>query len=98
MDDDETCPPEVLEKKWQYRVAHLESVIKQQFQLSYFGTVSYEASQDMPIHEREYLFNLLKEQKESETKARETAIREAKIKRESSGSGARRTRSHRPRR
>lgn len=54
--------------------------MKQQFQLAYFGKVTYEESQDMPIHEREYMFGLLLEQKDAEVKAREEAIKQAEAK------------------
>lgn len=76
--DNEDDPDEVVMEKWRYRVAHWEAIVKQQFQLSYYGTVSYEISEGMPIHEREYLFGLLKEQKESENKARDEAMKAAK--------------------
>lgn len=63
-----------------YRSKHWEDVVKQQFQLAYFGKVSYEESQDMPIHEREFMFSLLLEQKEDERKAHEEAIKNAEAK------------------
>jgi hypothetical protein len=34
----------------------------------------------MPIHEREYMFGLLLEQKDAEVKAREEAIKQAEAK------------------
>lgn len=76
----ETDSPEDVMRKWHYRSKHWEDVVKQQFQLAYFGKVSYEESQEMPIHEREYMFGLLVEQKEAERKAHEQAMKEAAAK------------------
>ena len=78
--NNEDDSPEDIARKWQYRSKHWEDVVKQQFQLAYFGKVTYEESQDMPIHEREYMFGLLLEQKDAEVKAREEAIKQAESK------------------
>jgi hypothetical protein len=42
--------------------------------------VSYEESQEMPIHEREFMFGLLLDQKSEEKKAHEEAIKAAEAK------------------
>ena len=76
--NNEDDPPEVIKQKWDYRSRHWEDVVKQQFQLSYYGQVDYAISQDMPIHEREFMFSLLLDQKQEEKKAREDAIKNAK--------------------
>lgn len=76
----ETDSPEDLRCKWTYRSKHWEDVVKQQFQLAYFGKVSYEESQEMPIHEREFMFGLLLDQKSEEKKAHEEAIKAAEAK------------------
>lgn len=68
---------ETATRKWNYRIKHWEEVVKQQFQLAYYGRVSYEESQEMSIHEREYMFGLLIEQKSAENKAKEEAIKAA---------------------
>lgn len=75
--DNEDDPPELVMQKWQHRTRHWNDVVKQQFQLSYFGKVSYEESQEMSIHEREYMFGLLLEQKAAEKKAQEEARKAA---------------------
>ena len=59
---------EVFSRKLNYRNKKWESIIRQQFQLAYFGRVSYSDSQVMPVFEREFLFNLLIEQKDNEAK------------------------------
>ena len=76
----ENDSPEDLKRKWAYRSKHWEDVVKQQFQLAYFGKVSYEESQDMPIHEREFMFGLLLDQKSEEKKAHEDAIKASEAK------------------
>lgn len=76
----ENDSPEDLQRKWTYRSRHWEEVVKQQFQLAYFGRVSYEESQEMPIHEREFMFGLLLEQKSEEKKAHEEAIKAAEAR------------------
>ena len=76
----ENDSPEDLKRKWTYRSKHWEDVVKQQFQLAYFGKVSYEESQDMTIHEREFIFGLLLDQKSEEKKAHEDAIKASEAK------------------
>lgn len=75
--DNEDDPPELIAEKWNYRTRHWNDVVKQQFQLSYYGKISYTESQEMPIHEREYMFGLLLEQKAAEKKAQEEAQKAA---------------------
>lgn len=77
----EDDPPDVIAEKWQYRTRHWNDVVKQQFQLSYYGKVSYTESQEMSIHEREYMFGLLLEQKQAEKKAQEEARQAAEAAR-----------------
>lgn len=79
--DDEDDPPEIVMQKWSYRTRHWNDVVKQQFQLSYYGKISYEESQEMSIHEREYMFGLLLEQKAAEKKAQEEARQAAEAAR-----------------
>lgn len=93
--DDEDDPPEVVQQKWSYRTRHWNDVVKQQFQLSYYGKVSYEISQDMPVHEREFIFGLLLEQKQAEKKAREEAQKAAEANRKSNSSKPKRGRRRR---
>lgn len=75
--DNEDDPPELVMRKWRHRTQHWNDVVKQQFQLSYFGKVDYAVSQEMSIHEREYMFGLLLEQKAAEKKAQEEARKAA---------------------
>lgn len=75
--DNEDDPPEVVQEKWDYRMARWNEITKQQFQLSYFGTIPYNVSDEMSIHEREHLFDLLREQKDAEKKANEEAVKKA---------------------
>lgn len=56
-------------------MARWNEITKQQFQLSYFGTIPYDVSDAMPIHEREHVFGLLREQKDAEKKANEEAVK-----------------------
>jgi hypothetical protein len=54
---------EELQKKWNYRIVCYKNIIKEQFQLAYFGRVDYTASSQMPVSERKYMYQLLIEQK-----------------------------------
>ena len=79
--NNEDDSPELVAEKWKYRMARWNEITKQQFQLSYFGTIPYDISNEMSIYERERLFDLLKEQKDAENKAREEAAKQAKANR-----------------
>ena len=59
-----------------------ESIMKEQFQLTYFGKVDYQSTNDMTTLERHMMYRLLVEQKEEERKAQEEAIKKAKESRE----------------
>ena len=74
--DNEDDPPELIRAKWEYRMTRWNEITKQQFQLSYFGTIPYDVSDQMPIHEREHVFGLLREQKAEEKKAEEKKLAE----------------------
>lgn len=60
------------------RLSQFESIIREQFQLTYFGHIEYGASDNMSIHERHTLYRILVEQKKEERKAHEEAIKNAK--------------------
>ena len=55
-----------------------ESIMKEQFQLTYFGKVDYQSTNDMTTLERHMMYRLLVEQKEEERKAQEEADRIAR--------------------
>ena len=94
--DNEDDPPELIQAKWEYRMTRWNEITKQQFQLSYFGTIPYDVSNQMPIHEREHVFGLLREQKADEKKAQEEAIKKANAARSSAPTRrSRRARRHR---
>ena len=56
-------------------MARWENIMKQQFQLSYFGTIDYSTSNSMTVYEREKLFELLTQQKDIEKKIQEDAMK-----------------------
>ena len=66
---------ELIAAKWKYRMARWENIMKQQFQLSYFGTIDYATSNSMTVYEREKLFELLTQQKDIEKKIQEDAMK-----------------------
>lgn len=76
-------------------MARWNEITKQQFQLSYFGTISYEVSNQLPVHERERLFDLLSEQKAEEKKAREEEAKKIAAQRANSPKPKRRHRRRR---
>lgn len=55
-----------------------ESICTQQFQMSYYGKISYEASEEMSVYERKFFYNLLVETKKEEAEARKEAMEKAK--------------------
>jgi hypothetical protein len=71
---------ELIRKKLAYRNRRWENINKQQFQLAYYGKVSYAESLHMPVFEREFIFGLLLKTKEEENKAAEEARKNAKRK------------------
>lgn len=50
----------------------------QEFQLNYFGNISYESVENMSVYERKFFYGLLVEQKTSELEERKKAIESAK--------------------
>lgn len=72
-------------KIYDFRMEMFKHILKQQFQLAYFGKVDFCSTEGMAKSERELLWSMLVEQKDEERKAQEKAIQEAKSKK-SSGS------------
>lgn len=71
------------------RLSSFEGVLREQFQLAYFGKISYDASERMTFQERRTMYKLLVEQKQEEKKQHEEAVKQAKA-RQSSNRGRRR--------
>ena len=67
-----------------------ENILRQQFQLSYFGHISYEATENMQVSEREFMMHILLDQKAEERKQQEEAMKSAKANKKSSGQRKRR--------
>jgi hypothetical protein len=65
----ETDPDKIL-NKWDIRQKRLQSIIREQFELSYFGTIDYGVTGSMTIAEREILYNIFIEQKKKEAMKR----------------------------
>lgn len=66
-----------------------EGVLREQFQLAYFGKISYDASEHMSYQERRTMYKLLIEQKQEERKQQEEAVRAAKARQSTSNRGRR---------
>lgn len=47
-------------------MAQWKSICLEQFQLSYYGNISYESIENMSSYERKYFYSLLVEQKTTE--------------------------------
>lgn len=60
------------------RLRGFEGVLREQFQLAYFGKISVDASERMSFQERRTMYKLLIEQKQEERKQHEEAMRAAK--------------------
>lgn len=55
----ESDSAEVLQSKWDYRIAKWEAVMQEQFDLVYFGKFDSRAVDEMSVHERKYFYDLL---------------------------------------
>lgn len=62
------------------RLRGYEGVIREQFQLAYFGHISYDASERMSYQERRTVYKLLIEQKQEEKRQHEEAAKAAKAR------------------
>lgn len=60
------------------RFSNFRTLMKEAFQLAYFGRVSYESVDSMSSLERRTMYQLLVEQKKEEKKAQDEAIQKAK--------------------
>lgn len=60
------------------RFSAFRTLMKEAFQLAYFGRVSYESVDNMSSLERRTMYQLLVEQKKEEKKAQDEAIQKAK--------------------
>lgn len=81
LSDDNT--DEENNKARDFRLANYEAIVKEQFQLAYFGKIDYVASEDMPVMERHTIYRILVNQKQEERKAQEDAAKAAEAKRKS---------------
>lgn len=58
-----------------------ESICLEQFQLTYYGHISYEAIEEMSIYERSHFYKLLVDTKKEEREAHKEAIEKANSRR-----------------
>lgn len=70
---------------WKYRSDVYQGILKEQFQMTYFGKIDFASTENMDIGERKVLYDILVEQKKEEQKQQEQAIKEAKAKKGSNG-------------
>ena len=66
------------EQAREIRLTTFEAIVREQFQLAYFGKIEYAASNEMSVQERRTLYKILVDQKTDERKAQDEAIRKAK--------------------
>lgn len=81
---------EANQRSRKIRVQGFENVLKEQFQLAYFGKIDYSASEQMTVQERRIMYKLLLEQKQDEKKQRDEAMKIAKAKSKSMAGRGRR--------
>ena len=62
------------------RIRGFENVLREQFQLAYFGKISYEATEQMIFQERRTMYKLLVEQKQLEKQQHEEAVKSARAR------------------
>lgn len=67
-------------RNWANRIAQWEAICTEEFQLNYYGNISYESVEDMSVYERKFFYGLLVDTKEEEYNARKEAIEKAKSK------------------
>lgn len=78
MTDENTLEENI--KARDIRLRGFEGVLREQFQLAYFGHISYDASETMTFQERRTMYKLLVEQKQEEKKQHEEAAKAAKAR------------------
>ena len=62
------------------RMLSFKNIMREQFQLAYFGKISYGDSNTMSVLERHTMYSILAEQKKEEKKAQEEALKASKEK------------------
>ena len=67
------------------RLNSYEAIMREQFELAYFGRVEYGASDRMSVSERHSMHYMLVDQKKAERKAQEEALRKSKESRSNKG-------------
>lgn len=72
-------------KAREIRFTAFRSLMREEFQLAYFGKISYESVENMNSLERRTMYQILVEQKKEEKKAQDEAIKSAKEKKASRG-------------
>lgn len=72
-------------KAREIRFTAFRSLMREEFQLAYFGKISYESVEHMSSLERRTMYQILVEQKKEEKKAQDEAIKSAKEKKASRG-------------
>lgn len=71
---------EANQRSRKIRVQGFENILREQFQLAYFGKIDYNASENMTAQERRIMYKLLLEQKQDEKKQHEEAMKAAKAR------------------
>lgn len=74
----ENNSPEENEKAKEIRLEFYRSILKEQFQLAYFGKIGYGDSDRMSAFERRMVYKILVEQKQEEKKAQDEAFAKSK--------------------
>ena len=62
------------------RMLSFRNIMREQFQLAYFGKISYGDSNTMSVLERHTMYSILTEQKKEEKKEQEEALKASKEK------------------
>lgn len=62
------------------RMLSFRNIMREQFQLAYFGKISYGDSNTMSVLERHTMYSILAEQKKEEKKAQDEALKSSKEK------------------
>ena len=76
--DSEIYSEEVVLANWEYRTQKWESILNRQFQLVYYGKMTYDVIDNLAVSEFEALYGILVTTKQEEKETFDRSVMEAK--------------------
>jgi len=78
--------PESYNENAKFRALKYKNILQQQFQLVYFGKLTWQDTENMSLIERQHVYDILYNQKKEEKENYEKQIQEAKQKQKANSS------------